>query len=297
VIAPAVVVPEGPPGSGKSTFCASVCDLPGITPEEVLLCTTKPGEAESWAYKRHGLVAERYFDSKWRPTLDQYEATDFVRLLRRMYELYEDDRYGAIIVDPGTDVPVLAEHYIVQSYNVGGIGELQASGQSQAAYRTLAEKTEEFVKTIAVLATEEVVRPKWVLLPFHIQPPKAGQYVKDPSDPSGRSKVYIESADEQALDLEFGGRRLPQIEGGYRRRLNGDVGIVVYCEFEETPSSLTKIDGKMVRVPAQTRYLIQPAPSKEAHAKVRGSPVLRERLPNSMVALVAAMEAAQNGAT
>lgn len=268
---PLTIVPLGAPGLGKSTLAASICEV--VDPERVCLIVTKPGEERSFGYRRYGLKPELFFDKGWIPTLKRYEGGGYIRLLQRLVDLYDDDHYDAVIIDTGTDVINLIEHFIVGPHNVGGFGELK---EPRSAYRQLADTAQEFVLTASTLSSQGVKRPKWVIIPWHVQPAKEGQYSKQ-----GDKQ---ESADERAQGIEYEGLVLPQLEGAYRRKLAADVDVVVYCDIE------TK---KNLRTGEQTvEYFIVAAPDKDRHAKVRASMTLKGRIPNSMPALIAAMEEA-----
>ena len=268
----------GPPGVGKSTMAGSICEV--VDPEEVLLIVTKLGEEQSWLYRKYGLEPELYYDRNWKPTLDMLEAGAFIKLLRRLHELLDDEEYGAVIIDPGTDAINLLEHYILEPQGVGSPGDLH---DTQGFYRQLKDKAQEFVSAAAALSTSAAKRPKFVLMPWHVQPPKEGIYVK-----MGGGKDKQQSADEKGAGIEYEGAVLPMLEGSYRRKLAGDVSMVIYCDVDTT-KEFDKDAKKMVE---HTEYFVQAASDKDRHAKIRIAKALsNQRFPNSMKALIEAMEA------
>jgi len=114
----------GGPGLGKSTTAGSIAEVVGA--EQTLLMVAKPGEEDSFIYQKYGLTdrAELYYDLDWNPEFDEYKANAYMRLLQRLKDLREDTEYDAVIIDPGTDVVTLIEHYLLSPSNVGSPGEL-----------------------------------------------------------------------------------------------------------------------------------------------------------------------------
>lgn len=257
-VRPLSMVVLGAPGLGKSTLAGSIAD--GIMdPSEVLLCVTKPGEEKSWMYQKTGLIesAELYHDPKWKPTLGSYTAGAYVQLLQRLQSLLDDETYGAVIVDPGTDVVSLLEHHLLAPHGVGSPGDFP---DGRSFYRQLKDGAEEFLQTASVLSSSLAARPKWVIIPWHVQPAKEGEYVKQ-----GRDRVKTESADEKSAGIEYEGSVLPMIEGAYRRKLAADVDVVIYCDVE------IRKDLKS-RPPKETaEYVVQVSPTSERHSKMRGT--------------------------
>lgn len=184
-------------------------------------------------------------------------------LLERIHGLQEDDQYGAVIVDPGTDVMKLIKHHILAPYGVGSSGDLN---NRHGYFAQMADKGEEFVQELTLLASEGgSVRPKIVIVPFHVQPIKEG--------------------DEQAQDVEFQGKVLPKVEGSYRRTILADADMAIYCHLKTERSYKTSPPKDT------TEYLIQVVPNEERHAKIRLAPRLDQQyLPNDYSELVEALE-------
>lgn len=284
-IPPCSVVNLGAPGTGKSTLAASFCEL--IPPSETLLLVTKPGEEASFGYLKHGLKAELYFDEGWLPTLKRFGYGAYLKLLTRVANLLSDEKYGLVIMDCGTDAVNLIEHTILGPSGIGSPGDLD---NTQQFYRQLRDKAQELVGTAALLATTAAKRPKWVVIPWHVQPPKEGSYVKDPENPRG-PKIKTVAADEKAQGIEYEGMVLPQIEGGYRRKLAADVSIVVYHDVvTRNPTKEEYAAGQRGKV---TEFVMQVRPNEERHAKLRLARALpMEYLPNDATALVVALKEA-----
>jgi hypothetical protein len=78
-----------------------------------------------------------------------------------------------------------------------------------------------------------------VIVPWHVQPPKE---------------------DDDGQGVEYVGKELPMIRGGFRRRLNQKIDAVVYMYRE------SKIVGKRREI----RYVLQVAPDMERHTKIPG---------------------------
>ena len=280
---PISMVILGAPGLGKSTLAGSVCELEQV--DKCLLIVAKPGEEKSFMYQRHGLTekAELYYDADWLPTLSMYKADSYLRLLRRIEELRKDTEYDAVIIDPGTDVAELISHHILAPYKVGSYGDLP---NTQSYFAQLADKAREFIGRANLLSTPIASKPKFVLIPFHTQPPKEGMVVN-----LGQGmKEKQQSADQKAAGIEYEGMVLPQIEGKYRRKLLADIDCVVYCDIE-TKRQLDPKTKKMVEV---VEHQIQVVPNKDRHSKIRIAPTLAgQMIPNNMKALLEAVEESQ----
>jgi len=280
---PISIVILGAPGLGKSTLAGSVMELPQV--EKALLLVTKPGEEKSWLYQKYGLTddAELFYDLDWNPTLGELKAGAYLRLMKRLKALQSDDTYDAVVIDPGTDAVNLLEHHILEPQNVGSPGELR---DTQGFYRQLRDKAQEFVMYAHLLSTPLVKRPKFVLIPWHTQPPKDSNVVN-----LGHGMRDVkESADQKAQGIEYEGQVLPMLEGSYRRKLAGDVDLVVYCDIE----TVKGIDPKTKRPTESTEYQIQVVPNKDRHSKIRIAPTLAGKMiPNTMKALLEAVEESQ----
>ena len=224
------------------------------------------------------MEAELFFDTQWIPGLKRYKAGAYNRLLNWLVDMQDDDKYSAIIIDPGTDVVNLIEHTILEPYGKGSFGELP---DTMGAYRSLGDMSQEFLQTAALLSSKLVKRPKWVIVPWHVQPAKEGQYVK--VAPGQREKQ--ESGDEKGAGIEYEGAVLPMLEGRYRRKLAGDVDMVVYCDIDIKRNLRLQKD--------EVEYFLQIAPNKDRHAKIRSTVISENvKIPNSMKALIEVMERA-----
>lgn len=268
----------GAPGLGKSTLAGSVMELDQV--KKALLLVTKPGEEKSWLYQKYGLDkdAELYYDIDWNPTLGKYEAGAYLMLLKRLRGLLEDTEYDAVIIDPGTDAINLLEHHILAPRGVGSPGELS---DTMGFYRQLRDSAQEFVMQAHLLSTPIAKKPKFVLIPWHTQPAK--ESTSEKVAPGVRKEK--QSADQRAHGIEYEGNVLPMLEGSYRRKLMGDVDLVVVCHVDVTKD---RRQNPPVEV---ANYHIRVVPNEEEHTKIRISPSLKiSHLPNKMQALVEAME-------
>ena len=278
---PISMVILGAPGLGKSTLAGSIMELEQV--EKAALLIAKPGEEKSWLYEKYGLTndAELFYDLAWNPTLGEFKAGAYLKLMRRLRELQKDDSFDAVIIDPGTDVINLLEHHILEPQGVGSPGELR---DTMGFYRQLKDKAQEFVMYAHLLSTPLVKRPKFVLIPWHTQPPKEATTVS-----LGQGmKQKVESADQKGQGIEYEGMVLPMVEGSYRRKLAADVDVVVYCDIQ-TENKI--VDKKRVEV---TEHVIQVVPNKDRHSKIRIAPTLAGKyIKNNMVDLMRAVEESQ----
>lgn len=245
-----LILPLGPPGTGKSTFAGSVCEV--VPAERVALLVTAANEANSWAYTKHGLKAEIFHDAEWDPELGLFRPTAYKALVARLKALSTqpaDKRPHAYIIDSGTNVGVLKGNEVLAGMKLpdgkipASTGDLRSKGSKDASfayYGKLATELQRFMNRLIEIA---VTSPAFVIIPWHIQAPSEEELA--------------------ASGTNFEGKTLPMIEGKYRQKLAGDVDVVLYADIKRT----TK-DGKPV-----TEYVMQLAPTNERHTKVRSMPM------------------------
>lgn len=247
----------GPPGTGKSTFCGSIAEI--YDAKEILLLAPKPREINSWLYREKGITAhaEVFSDPKWRPSLDMYEADGFLKLERRLLELYDDERFEVIILDPYTDVVKLAAHDILKSEKAATPRDYY---DSRSFYGDLKYKLENFTKTLVGLTSPAIACPKHVLVACHAQPAKEGE--------------------KQESGVSFEGDVMPMIEGGHRHDFASEFDVCVYSKIKHESKI---VNSKMVK---SSSYVIQVQADNKRHAKIALAPALTQsELPNSVVDL------------
>lgn len=264
------VLTLGPPGTGKSHFLGSICEV--VDPSRVLLLCPKPREKTSALYKKHGLTqhAEVYTDlAGWNPERGKYEATAWRKLYDRVDGLLSDTKYDAILLDPFTDAVTLLEHHILAPHKVASPGELP---NTQAFYRQLADKSYEFIQRLTALADSSVAAsPKFIMVAMHVQPPK--EAVTLAKSQGGGIK---ESSDQAAEGIEYEGKVLPQMEGSYRRRIAGDFGLVVYSDVKAGK----RMNPQTKAMEQATDFRIQVRCSEERHAKM--APIVSDAVPEHL---------------
>lgn len=228
----------GPPGLGKSTFAATVGEV--VDPKEVLLIATLPREAKSWKYQEYNydtVLIEESLD--WDPINKKYSPTAYDELIVLLDELAKDEKYGAVILDNGTEAGEFAWHASLAPLRVGDPNELGSGGNRFAPYGSVREKMENMVHRLNRLTGKHCARAKHVIVPWHVQPPKE---------------------DDDSQGVEYVGKELPMIRGGYRRRLGQKIDAIVFVYREM----------KLVKGERKARYLLQVGPDMERHTKLPG---------------------------
>lgn len=238
----------GPPGTGKSWFCATMAEH--LKPEEVLVICTLPRELESYKYQEYDLDAVIVYDDEWLPEENQFKAPGYQKFLDVLRELrFEDEKYKGIIIDNGTEMAELAWHAALAPHGVSSPTKLGRGGNSFAPYQDMAENMAQiFTSLICLTNTSFGTKvPKLIWIPWHLQPPKGGD----------------DSADAAGEDVEFKGE-LPMIKGGFRRKLGGLVGAYVHSEVMEEPVKPGSIKTKPV-------YKVQVVGDHRHHCKIPGA--------------------------
>jgi len=263
-----VIVALGPPKTGKSSFAGSMAEV--VPSERIALLCTKPNEANSFMYRKHGLTgrAEIFMDSGWDPELGSFKATAWLALQRRLKELSADPNIDGIIIDSGTDSMDLLSHESLSGMQVAGkvpgsTGDLRVGGAKDASfayYDKMKNGAQRFM-TRLVEAAMNMAAPKFIIIPWHTQAP---------------------SEEEQAKEgISHEGKVLPMIEGKYRQKLAGDCDVVVYTDV------VRKIEGGKPVV----KHVIQIGPTNDKHAAIRGVKLPAEAtLPNEFAALHALLK-------
>ena len=241
-----LILAMGPPGTGKSYFAGSVCDV--VDAERVALLCTKPKEVGSYQYVKNGLSdrAEVFYDPEWDPEFDERVAVGWKMMNKRLRELRHHPDYDAVILDPGTDAMVMLSHDIMSSMGIDSMSDLRETGgkgRSYTYYGEIAEKVQRFVTRLAELTLPP--HPKFVIVPWHVQS------ATDDEQSKGKGTM-------------FEGTVLPMLPGQYRQKLAGDANEVVYTEIVRGFNSTTRM--------AEESYVLRVAPTPDKHAKLSSVP-------------------------
>lgn len=248
-----LTVLAGPPGLGKSTTAGTVAEWIG-DPSQVLVVATLPREVDSLMYQKHDLDTVVVTDEDWSPEDKTLKATGYQTLRRILRELRTDEIYSALILDNGTEMAEQAWHAAMAPLGVGDPNDLGRGSNRFAPYTSLREKMEQLINSLATLTGKsgKVVRPKTVIIPWHVQPPK------DSSDDD-------ESADERGQGSEYEGTFLPMIRGAYRRRLMGQVDNFLYADLVTVPKN-----PKNPLAGSDNHFCLQVISDHERHCKLAG---------------------------
>ena len=255
---------EGCPGTGKSKAASTILNVEGV--DRALILGTKQRELASFGYDDPRFVKERFIDAKWRPSIGMFEADAFVKLLHRLFDLYEDDLYDAVIIDAGTDAYNFAGNELRKVEKAPTPRDMR---DSRGYYGALKAKSKELTEAVTALAYAS--RPKHVIMTMHTQPAK-------------------EDEASQKKGIEFEGSVMAAIEGGHRDVIAGDFDVVLFTDIKNEKKL---VNGKMQE---STSYVLQIRPDHERHAKVALGPLLDvKEIPNDLGVLFAKLAAA--GAT
>lgn len=242
----------GPPGTGKSKTASTILNVTGV--EKALVLGTKPRELNSYGYDSPKFKKELYFDARWRPSLGLFDADGYIKLMRRLYELYDDEEYDAIILDAGTDAYELASHELLKVEKAATPRDMR---DSMSYYGALGYKAKELTQSFTALQFAK--KPKHIIMTMHTQPAK---------EDSARGNT---TADKAGSGVEYEGNVMAAIEGRHRRTIAGDFDTVLFTDIKNEK----KLDkGKMTE---STRYVLQVRPDQERHAKIALGPLISEK--------------------
>ena len=263
----------GPPKTGKSWFLGTIAEVAGV--ESPLHLTARPREVNSFQYRKHAVPYEIFPDRGWQPIIDEWNATDYKKLHRRIVDLYEDEKYDAILFDPFTDVDTLLRHHILMALKAETVDDLPGKGDKIAFFGTLKDKLEDFTKALVGLADPGLKRPKHVFVAVHALAPVE-------EDIKGK-----ETKAAKVKDIEYMGNVLAAVKGGYKLEIAGEFDMQLFSglRYENVR------EGKVLK--KQAIYEIQVSGDHQKHAGIATIPRLKEKtIPNSMVDLFRVIEEA-----
>jgi energy-coupling factor transporter ATP-binding protein EcfA2 len=273
------VVVAGPGGTGKSTFLGTMAKYVKDTyGKKTLLIATLPREMRSWKYQELGedyidcIVIE---DKDWMPELSKYTATGFTKTLKLFESLYEDDTYGAVILDNGTEHGEQAWHNALAPWKISSPADMppEESRNRWLPYDRLDSMLDQSINSLVGLTTAPT--PKFVGIAWHVQAPK-----DDTVESVGMDKVKKESADNKNKGVEYEGEVLPMIRGKFRRKLINKVEAMLYTNVD------TRREFKDGKIRETTEYLLQVHINDERHTKLPGPMPEVSHIPNDFQSLV-----------
>lgn len=242
----------GPPGLGKSYFAGTMAEWEGLDADEILLIATESREAKSEKYQEHDYDTIMVTDPEWDPSSGVFKADGYKKLRNVLRELRDDDQYGGVIIDNGTEMGELAWHAVMANFGAADPSDL--GGQEKwDPYVKMQTKMSDLFSDINLItgpAGADIERPKLVCIPWHIQPPK--------ENPTGD-----DTADEKGKGTEYEGEALLKIRGGFRRVAMGKADNVLFANHVKVrPKGSTK---------GEPHYVVQVRPGQGRHAKTVGA--------------------------
>lgn len=269
----ALVCVAGPPGDGKSSLLGQMC-AEGPT----LLLSTLAREASSMFYQQFNPDVILLEDTSWKPMppdkndrpRGQYIATAYNQFMEIMELLAQDEilnadgkPYKVVLIDSWTELAEAAWHEALAPFGVMDPAYMTDSNNRFGPYTALGGLMDRAIKATQSLKTAPL--PKIVGISMHIQPTKDDTTERIGDKVSGYT-VKKQSADRKSEGAEYEGSYLPQIRGGFRRKLFGLVDAVVWVHVEHEPVP-SKPGGKKTTRP---RYLLQVQTDEDRHCKIPG---------------------------
>ena len=252
-------VVAGPGGTGKSWFLGTMAEK-----GETLLIATLAREVNSYKYQQLDLDTVLLTDRGWKPSLGRYDATMFMDFLNLIDVLYADEKYRYIILDSGTELAEGAWHESLKPFAVASPSEIDDKRSRWAPYETLSNLLDQAIKSIVDLKMAAV--PKTVGIAWHIQPAKDDS-VESTGVGTQRSQGTKKSADHIAEGIEYEGKILPMIRGGFRRKLANLVDAYIFTDLVSEVERDTKTRSIKSR---ELAYKIQVKPTEDRHTKIPG---------------------------
>jgi hypothetical protein len=278
-------VVAGPGGTGKSTLLGSMAKK-----HKTLLLATLPREAASWLYRELNVDTIPLWEDGWYTTEEDgtlpadIKVRAFGEYLKVTEALRDDDVYDAVVLDNGTELAELAWHQAMLTHGVVSPAYIQDKRSRWLPYETLSTNLDQAIKNLVSLTgSTRAKRPKFIGISWHVQPPKDDQ-VEIVGEGANSSKVQKASADNKAEGVEYEGKVLPMIRGGFRRKLSSQVDAFIYTDIHY---DVTTEGTRRIKTP---RYVLQVQPDEERHAKIPGPMSLTKYIPNDFEALYRAVK-------
>ena len=271
----------GPGGTGKSTLLGSMAKS-----HKTLLLATLSREVASWLYRELNVDTVPLWESGWCTTDAETGALPanlkveaFQKFLAVTRELRNDETYDAVVLDSVTEFAEIAWHNAMLPHGVIAPAFITDNKSRWLPYETLATNLDQAIKNLVSLVNaSETKRPKFVGVSWHVQPPKDDQIETVGQGLNAQRQKKV-SADHVAEGVEYEGKVLPMIRGGFRRKLSSQVDTFVYSDIlYETRQQ----GARMVKTP---KYVIQVQPDEERHAKIPGPMAPMKYIPNDFQAL------------
>lgn len=251
----------GPPGTGKSEFAASIAPH---TDGKVKLLALRPKEIDSAGYVKHGINAEAelFHDPGWLPSIGSFEAGAWAAFLTRLRELQTDEEYGAVIVDPITDLNEIIGHALLAPVKAADPHE---AGDPRSYYGNLKKRMMEAVKAMTYLAYAQ--KPKHVVAVVHARP--AGE------------------EDDRVREVKYMGRIQAALEGSIRHEIGGEFQMQLFTDLRVRRENVSK--GRKPKFETVRDYGLLIQPNNDRFAKLNVY-VDEARIPNDFGALLGAIE-------
>ncbi len=245
----------GPPKSGKSKFLSTLAEE-GPT----LLIATLEREASSWGYQQTNPDTILLEDKGWRPTQGRFEATAFLRFLELTDRLQDDEDYRVVLLDCGTQLGQYGWYEALKVFKVASPADMEDRDNRFRPYTKLADLMRQAIDGLVALKFAKV--PKHVIISWHLQPAKDDMVA---FDKAAQTHVKKLSADTRGAGSEYLGDYLPEIQGGFRRKISGLVDGVVFTDilFERPPKGSRSRDKR-------PRYVLQVLADEERMASIPG---------------------------
>jgi len=249
-----LIVVAGPPGTGKSTFAGGAADY--FDPSEVLLIATLPREVNTAIYQTHDLDTIVLYDEDWDPDNKKLIARAYDQFMKITNDLKSDEQYKCVILDNGTEFDDMTWHASLEPFGVADPTDLPGRNKwdpyvkqrekMEAAMRRLMLLTGKVTTTSGDTLKTAVAQPKFIIIPWHVQPPKEG-----PGDD--------ETADEKGKGVEYEGDYLVMARGQFRRRAEQLFEAFIFADKQQV------VDKKTYKTSLE--YVVQVQSDRQRHIK------------------------------
>jgi hypothetical protein len=267
----------GPDGVGKSYAAGSILE---VIDERAYLFALDVKETVASAYTRWGnrVEIDLYADVRWAPSLGKegFRADAYNRMLRKADALFDDNEFGAVIVDPGTRIGMISGHELLKVAGVATPGEL-GEGGSLGFYGDQRKKQPELIDLILGLTSSAAKLPKYVIIPWHMEP------VRETAPRSKKEGGGVkEHADKKYKGITYEGGAVPVMDGATKYFVGGSFGAKIWCGKESKYNKTSKQDEMYYY------FLLQSEGERECKMSIGSQPSV-VRVENSFSALLEAI--------
>jgi len=239
----------GIPGSAKSTFVRSAQRVARAAGKKLAVALTWPSEADGYdkddariEFKASELVSELFWDDKFLPDLDLWEATGYGKLLRWVYAMRDNKEVGVVAIDTMNGADELIVH---ETTKMGRVRTLKEVGEYGLGF----QKHDAAFQQLLQAAQVVTLSGKHFIGTWHVK-------MKEREGAGDAKEIKA----GQQVDYKFEDRLLPVLATPLRQQVDGVFSLWLHSDMDTTGQLTTYkvLAEPREAVPGKSRYVLNP---------------------------------------